>query len=130
VELILIDLEPRFADLEGERIVQNLIFLISVLVQNNWKANMGYVLLPSAVHLYSLSAFQRSQTPLPQPKRGIKDKFKELFASKSKSTSQTHSPALPGERIFIRSLPRRDRGMRKESPDSIFEVSQIDRCRR
>jgi len=51
----------------------------------------------SAVLLCSLSAFQRSQTPSPQPKRRIKDKFKELFTSKSKSTSQTH--ALPVENI-------------------------------
>jgi hypothetical protein len=51
----------------------------------------------SSVHLYSLSAFQRSQTPSPQPKRGIKNKIKELFTSKLKRTSQTHSPALPVE---------------------------------
>ena len=53
----------------------------------------------SAVLLCSLSAFQRSQTPSPQPKRRIKDKFKEMFTSKSKSTSQTHGPALPTENI-------------------------------
>jgi hypothetical protein len=49
------------------------------------------------VHLYSLSAFQRSQTQSPQPKSGIKDKFKELFTSKSKGASRTISPALQAE---------------------------------
>ena len=48
---------------------------------------------------YSSSAFQRSQTPLPQPKRGIKDKFKGLFTSKSKGASRTNSPALPAENV-------------------------------
>ena len=68
----------------------------------------------SAVHLYSLSAFQRSQTPSAQPKRGIKDKFKELF---TKSTSQTHSPqaALPAENIHPTEV----------CTDCIFEVSSI-----
>jgi hypothetical protein len=49
------------------------------------------------IHLYSLSAFQRSQTPSPQAKRGIKDKFKELFKSQSKGISRTNSPALQAE---------------------------------
>jgi hypothetical protein len=52
-----------------------------------------------AVHLYSLSAFQRSQTPSPQPKRGIKDKLKQFFTSKLKGASRTISPALPTENI-------------------------------
>ena len=92
--------------------------LIALLRQLGWRQNRSESHLPDistgqeqlegehtvrfatlAVHLYSLSAFQRSQTPLPQPKRGIKAKFKELFTSKSKSTSQTHSPALPAENI-------------------------------
>jgi hypothetical protein len=53
--------------------------------------------------------------PLSQPKRGIKDKFKELFTSKSKSTSRTHSPALPAENIYST----------KVCTDCIFEVSPI-----
>jgi hypothetical protein len=62
-----------------------------------------------------ITAFQRSQTPLPQPKRGIKDKFKELFASKSKRTSRTHSPALPAENIHPTEV----------CTDCVFEVSPI-----
>ena len=45
------------------------------------------------VHLYWFLVFQHSQTPLPQPKHRMKDKFKGLFTSKSKNTSQTNSSA-------------------------------------
>ena len=69
----------------------------------------------SVVHLYSLSAFQHSQAPSPQPKRGIKDKFKELFTSKSKSTLQTHSPAIPAVNIHPTEV----------FTDYIFEMSPI-----
>jgi len=68
-----------------------------------------------AVHLYSLSAFQRSQRPSPQPKRGIKDKFKELFTSHSKGSSQTNSPALQAENIHPTEV----------CTDWVFEVSPI-----
>ena len=51
------------------------------------------------VHLYSSSAFHRSQISMPQPKRRLSDKFKQLFTSKSKNTSQIHIPGVPGENI-------------------------------
>ena len=69
----------------------------------------------SVVHLYSLSAFQRSQTPSPQPKRGIRNKFKELFTSKSKNTLQTHGPTLSAENIHPTEV----------CPDCIFKVTPI-----
>ena len=61
----------------------------------------GVRFVTMAVHLYSLTAFQHSQTSLAQQKRGIRDKFKELFTSKSKSQSQSHSPHahVPAENI-------------------------------
>ena len=43
VEPILINLQPHS---EGDRIIQNLIFPISVPIQNNWKGNRRYILLP------------------------------------------------------------------------------------
>ena len=64
---------------------------------------------------YSSSAFQRSQTPLPQPKRGIKDKFKGLFTSKSKGASRTNSPALLVENVHPTEV----------CTDCVFEVSPI-----
>ena len=51
------------------------------------------------VHLYSSSAFHRSQISLSRRKCRITDKFKRLFTSKSKITSQTHMPGVPGENI-------------------------------
>ena len=68
-----------------------------------------------AVHLYSLLAFQLSQTPSPQPNRRIKDKFKELFTKKSKGTSRTNSLVLPAENIHPTEV----------CTDCVFEVSPI-----